>query len=370
MSISPTDQSKQLGRLTYWLIFLLITASFLLAGCNGQSATPDKKRKKGPRAHLVEFVSVIPEPSTSSHERSGSLKARRTVRIHNQEEGRIDQLALYEGDAVTKGEVLVELDHSLLKAQLDKAKATRRQAQLDLNRISGLVKKRAASKDELARTNTALDVAIAEQKLLQTRLDFTTIKSPISGIVTRRMMEPGDLAAKHSHILTLTDPNSLMLQIHLSELLLPNLKQGDPVTVRIDALGSRQFAGTISRIHPELDPITRQGIVEISLNPIPAGARAGQFARVTLKTASVSRILIPFGALRRDRSGEFVYIMDSQQKAQRATVRSGIRITNKVEILAGLKAKDQVIFRGFLGLASGKKVTPVNPSARQKLNKG
>ncbi len=349
---------------------LLMVLTLLLAGCNGQSATPEKKRSKGPKAHLVEVISVKPAQSSSIHERSGTLKARRIVRIHNQEEGRINQLPFYEGDVVKKGQLLAELDHSLLKAQLDKAKATRRQALLDRNRLSGLVKKRAASKDELARTNTALDVAIAEQKLLQTRIDFTTIQSPLSGVVTQRLMEPGDLAAKHSHLLTITDPKSLMLQIHLSELLLPNIKRGESVTVRIDALGNRQFTGSILRIHPDLDPVTRQGIVEVKLKPIPPGARAGQFARVTLATTRKTRILVPFGALRRDRSGEFVYLMDKQQKARRAVVRSGIRITNQVEILEGLKVNDQVIFRGFLGITNGKKVTPVNLETETKMDKG
>jgi len=355
---------------THLIVCLLMVITLLLAGCNGQSTTPKSKRSKGPKAHLVEVISVKPAPSSSTHERTGTLKARRIVRIHNQEEGRINQLPFYEGDVVKKGQLLAELDHSLLKAQLDKTKATRRQALLDRNRLSGLVKKRAASKDELARTNTALDVAIAEQKLLQTRIDFTTIQSPLSGVVTQRLMEPGDLAAKHSHLLTIIDPKSLMLQIHLSELLLPNLKHGESLTVRIDALGDQQYAGSILRIHPELDPVTRQGIVEVSLKPIPSGARAGQFARVTLATTSKTRILIPFGALRRDRSGEFVYLMDKQQKARRTAVRSGIRITNQIEIIEGLRANDRVIFRGFLGIADGKKVTPVNLASEKKMDEG
>jgi len=351
---------------------LLICASLALLGCGNKpsAASNGKKKSKGSKAHLVEVLSVAPAQSNSSHERSGTLKARRMVRIHTQEEGSIEKLPFYEGDTVKKGTLLVQLDNSLLQAEFDKAKATRRQAQLDRNRIQGLVKKRAASKDELARANTALDVAIAEQKLLQTRLGFTTINAPFAGVVTQRLMEPGDLAARHNHVLTFTDPLSLVIQIHLSELLLPHLKQSAPVSVRIDALGSKQFPGTILRIHPELDPATRQGLVEITLAPIPKGARAGQFARVTLKTSRAARILIPFNTIRRDRLGEFVYLWDAQGKAQRALVRSGIRIGNQVEILEGLKAGDKIVTKGFLGIAEGKKVTPVNQSSKQKPNKG
>jgi len=365
MRTPKTPFSKFGNRAIQYIAPLLTISTLLLVGCTDPAPAAKNGSPKGPKVHLVEVIQASPEKSHTQHQRSGTLKARRTVRIHTQEEGRINRVPLYEGDRVEKGDLLVELDSSLLRAQLDKAKATRRQALLDRNRLTGLVKKRAASKDELARTNTALDVAIAEQKLLQTRLGFTSIDSPITGIVSQRLMEPGDLAAKHSHVLTLTDPQSLMTQIHISELLLPYLSNGDPVVVQIDALGSQPFNGKILRIHPELDPVTHQGIVEVTLTPIPDGARAGQFARVTLNTAKVARILLPFSAVRRDRAGEFIYQMDTQQKAHRTSIRSGIRIADQVEILEGIKVNDQVIVRGFLGLTENKKVTPVNQKANQ-----
>lgn len=351
-------------------LILLLFLALLLVGCNETPAAKSKTKNKEPKAHLVEVITVASRPSNSTHERNGTLKSRKSVRIHTQEEGSIQQLPFYEGDLVKKGTLLVQLDDRLLRAELDKAKATQRQTQLDKNRIAGLVKKRAASKDELARANTALDVAIAEQKLLKTRLGFTRINAPIDGVITQRLMEPGDLAAKHNHLLTLTDPLSLVIEIHLSELLIPHLKPYDPVLVRIDALGNQQFPGTIIRIHPELDPVTRQGLVEITLNPIPAHAKSGQFARVTIETKHVARILIPFSAIRRDRVGEFVYLMNGQQKAIRTSVRSGIRIADQVEALEGLREGDQVITRGFLGISEGKRVSPVNLNPKKKTKKG
>ncbi|MEW8043142.1 MAG: efflux RND transporter periplasmic adaptor subunit [gamma proteobacterium symbiont of Phacoides pectinatus] len=343
------------------LLLTLTLSTLLLGGCapDGGSPPPDKG-KRGPEAHLVELYDARLEASSSAHERTASLRARRMVRIHNQEEGRVTEAPYFEGDRVAAEAILVHLDDALLMAELEKARATARQAGIDLKRIQDLVRKRAASEDELARARTALEVAQAEQRLLQTRVSYTLIKAPFAGVITERAVEPGDVVSRHSHLLTLTDPDSLVTEIHVSEPLLPHLAPGDPVQVRIDALGSGGFEGRILRIHPELDPTTRQGVIEVLLEPVPEGARAGQFARVTFTTAEAERLMIPFASVRRDRSGEFVYLVDGQNRTRRTTIRTGMRIADRVEVLEGLEPGQRVVTRGFLGLSAGKEVKPVN----------
>jgi len=279
----------------------------LLTGCGEHTATPAKpSKKKAAGTHLVETQSLSLAPTASSYTRSGSLRARRLARIYNQEEGRILELPWFEGDAVESDALLLRLDDALLQAELDKAKATARQARLDLKRWKNLVDRNAASKDEFERSRTALDIAAAEQHMLQTRLGYMRIHAPFNGLISARLVEPGDVIGKHTHVLTLVDPSSLVIEVQVSELLLPRLAVGDPVGVRIDALGNRNLSGRILRIHPQLDRNTRQGVLEILPDPVPENARAGQFARVTLKTAATPRLLLPFSALQRDRQGEFV----------------------------------------------------------------
>ncbi len=347
--------SRPAGRLLLSLLLLLAAA-----GCDRQAASPaPKPAPRTPPPHLVETVTVQPQEVSTSHERSGTLLARRRVRIHNQEEGEITAMPFYAGEAVKAGDLLVQINDDLLRAQLDKAKANTRLARVNLKRVRDLVRRKAASQDELEKARNALDVAQAEQRLLETRLGHTRITAPFAGVISERKAEPGDVASKHTHLLTLTDPKSLVIEIHLSELLLPQVKPGDPVQVRIDALGDRSFPGRIRRIHPELDPITRQGTVEIALEPVPPGARAGQFARVTLETARAPRLLVPFEAVRRDRDGDFVYRLDQDNLVHRVPVQTGLRIGSRIEIRSGLKPGDRIVSRGFLGLAEGKRVEPV-----------
>jgi RND family efflux transporter MFP subunit len=340
-------------------ICLLLLLSGLLGGCDRKAAESGAPGKHAKSAHLVEVQAVVREPISSAYQRTASLKARRIARIYNQEEGRIVQLPWFEGDRIEQGALLLQLDGALLQAELDKARATARQARLDLKRMTDLIRRNAVSKDEVERARTALDVTAAEQRMLEIRLGYTRIEAPFAGVLSARLVEPGDVIGEHTHVLTLIDPASLVIEVQVSELLLPHLKVGDPVEIRIDALGSERFSGSILRIHPALDRNTRQGVVEAALEPVPAGARSGQFARVTLETAAIPRLLIPFAALQRDREGEYVYVVDADSKAQRTPVRSGLRAADRVEILEGLEPGQQVVTRGRLGLGAGKKVKAV-----------
>lgn len=340
---------------------VVVLATFLvLAGCAAEDDAKGAGNKRPASPHLVTTVSAERGPVAAHHERPGSLRFRRLVRIHSQEEGRITELEVFEGDRVAQGDLLVQLEDDLLRAQLDKASATKEQKELDLDRQEGLRKKRAVSEDELAQARTALTVAQAEERLLQTRLAFTRIRAPFGGVIVARRVEPGDFVTKNSHLLTLADPSSLIAEVYASELILPQVTLGGPVSLRIDALGASRFEGRILRIHPALAQISRQAIVEVAMDPIPDGARAGQFVRAMLQTNAVDRLLAPFRAVRRDRDGEFLWLVNDAGETRRRPVRTGLRITDRIEILEGLEPGERVVTRGFLGLAEGKAVKVVD----------
>lgn len=347
---------------TAWALGLLLILMLTLglSGCS-QSGQPSAGSPAArPRAdHLVTTLAAERTPLATTQERPGTLRYRRLVRLFSQEEGRITELALFEGDQVAQGQTLVRLEDDLLRAERDKAQATEAQKRLDLSRLDDLRRKRAASEDEVAQAATALALAQADLRLLETRLGFTRIEAPFSGVITERLVEPGDFVAKNTHLLTLADPDSLVAEVFASELILPDLEVGGTARVRIDALGDRSFEARILRIHPRLEESSRQAIVELTLEPVPEGARAGQFIRATLQAAQSERLLMPFRALHRDREGEFVWLVGPEGTALRRPVRSGLRIADGVEILEGLTVGEHVITRGFLGLTEGKPVKVV-----------
>jgi RND family efflux transporter MFP subunit len=342
----------------------LLVAGVVLAGALS-GCTPDASGQAststGTRApdHLVELATVDERTLRAASTYTGSLRYRTVVRVFSQEEGRLERLPWYEGDLIPAGGTLFELDASLLRAQHQRATAVLDEATANLKRTKRLLERRMISDEESLRAETAVEVARAEQSVLSTRLGFTREAAPFDAVVTARLAEPGDIVARHSHLLTIADPTSLVTELEVSELVIPHLVRGAEVEVRIDALGDRTFAGVIQRIHPELNARTRQGRVEVTLSPVPEGARAGLFTRVTFRIAALQRKVMPFAALRRDNAGEYVFRVDADGLARRVEVRGGRRGSDLVEVIEGLSAGDRVVTKGFLGLAEGKAVTPV-----------
>ena len=345
------------------IIITTLVAVLLLMACTQEVLDKPKKKKKP--VHLVEIATAVRTDLGVSVTRTGTLKYHREVKIYTQEAGRIKELPFYEGDKVKEGVLVARLDDKLLQAQLQRAEATLNKSRQDLKRLRDLSKRKLASDQSIADAETELAVASADKELLETRLSYTRIAAPISGIVTQRFTEPGNVAERYNHLLTIADHTSLITEVTVSELLLPELKVGNPVQVRIDALGANQYKGSIARIHPNLDPVTRRGIIEVELKPAPKGALSGQFCRITLNTHAGNRLVIPFRALRRDTEGEYVFVANNESKAERVAVISSLRIGEQIEIISGLKEGQRVITKGFLSLKAGKKIKPVGMPVKQ-----
>jgi len=346
-----------LNRFFYSLssIAILLSSCMLISACS-EPAQPGSK----PRAstHLVETANAQYQNISASRTLTGTLQAIREVKIINQTEGLLIELAIYPGDRVKKGQTLARLNDSLLKAEVQKATATLRQASVDLKRLKDLAPRKMASESEVAQAQTRKDIAAAELQLKQTEYQHTQIKAPINGIISERLAEPGDVIPLHSHLLTIIDTSSLKAEIYLSELLLPLIRQNNPVKITIDALAGQQFTGKIKRIFPSIDETTRRGTIEVILSPVPDQARAGQLCRVTIETQNKSRLMIPYDAVRHDKQGEYVYVLHNNQ-VQRVKISSGLQHKQLIEIIYGLKEQQEVISKGFFGLKDKMKVKKV-----------
>lgn len=333
----------------------LLISLFLLYACSETST--GNKAGAARRAPLVEIAAVEYQQEGQTISRTGTLRADRQVKLITEEEGRIAALPVHEGDRVNTGDLLMQLNDTQIKAELKKARAQREQASLDVRRLEKLQSSRVISEDELARARTALDVAKAEEDLLRIRLGNTKITAPFNGVISARLAEPGDAVAKFTHVLTLTDDKTLLAALPLSELVLPSLALNDPVSLTLDALGDVSLQGRILRIHPTVDPITRQGTVEVVLNNPPAEARPGQLARVELQLRAQPRLTVPFPALRRDTQGEYVFVYSDDATVHYTPVVSGLHLGERIELVTGVEKGQQVVINGFLGLNDGMKVS-------------
>jgi membrane fusion protein (multidrug efflux system) len=334
----------------------------LFSGCDG-AATATANRP-GAKPHLVETAIVNKSTIGVERIRTGTLRAPREVRVFTQEEGRITLLPFREGDVVQEGDIIATLDDQILRAQFARAQALHRKADQNLKRIQRLYREKLVSEQDLIQAQTDLDVANADELLLATRVGYTTIKASITGVISERLTEPGNIAEQHTHLLTISDLTALITEVTLSDMLLPTLAVNDVVQVRIDALGDQTFPGHITRVYPNVDPVTRRGTIEIELKPVPEGARPGQLSRAYLKALASERMLIPFSAMRSDLDGVYVYNVDDENRVGRSPIITGVRIGEQVEVLSGLVEGQRVVTKGFLGLETGKTVEVVPTSTQ------
>lgn len=357
MSILP----KKFITTTFGVVLVLVAGMLAACGDNGNA-----KARRLIKPHLVELALVRRALVQYTAERAGSLRALRQVKLFNQEEGQVRRMLVRQGDNVRKGQVLAKLDARILQAELRKAAAMRRQAEIELNNLQGLATKKLVSENTLERAKTTVEVARAEESVLKTRVGYMTIRAPFAGTIAARLVEPGDIAPKHTHLLTLVDPKQLLTDVQVSELLIARLRSGDRADVRIDALGDKIYTGKILRIYPTIDPATRLGSIEVLLKPVPKGARAGHFCRVTLYSSGIRPLVVPSTAVRRDGRGEFVFISSEKGSAKRVPVQVGLRFADKIEIQSGLNQGQQVVIKGFIGLEEGQTLKAVNAKSDSK----
>lgn len=335
---------------------IITCCGLFLSACDSDQVS---KRLTVPK--LVEAYQVEMKPLALEQTVSSLLKANSEITISNQEQGQLVSLPYREGDLVEKDSELGKIDDRLLQKELDKALAAEKLAQLDAKRVSRLYKRKLTSEDELARAESALAQAKAETALLNTRVKQTSLIAPFSGVISQRLQDHGDILPLYEPVLTLMDISSLKAQVQVSETLINTLRTDMTVKVRIDALGATYFDAAIVRIFPTVDPDTHQGTFEFKLQPVPDGARPGQLCRLKLQHQTSPRLVIPLRAIQRDTEGEFVFIINKDNKAIKQPIETGLQDNNNVEILSGINHKQLVITRGFIDLRDNQLVKVITP---------
>jgi len=215
--------------ITHLLKLLLIIS--LLSACD--QSTQNKHNRRDSRAKLVTALPVEKLSLSTQQHVYGSLTALQLVKIFNQESGQIEKLPYFQGDFVKQSDVLVYIKNDKIRAALTKTKATHLEAEIVLKRLTDLSKNNLTSQDEISQAKTALALAKAEESIIQIRLNDTFIKAPFTGVISDRLYETGDIVPLHSHILSIIDNTKLIVKIQVSELLLPDLKINNNVSVRL-----------------------------------------------------------------------------------------------------------------------------------------
>jgi len=326
--------------------FMPLVALFTLSSCGG----PNKSEIQTVKAKAnvtVEQVSLVPVDQLSSF--TATVEANTVNNITPAMGGRIRIIHVDVGHRVVKGQTLVTMDAANYSQQETQLATLRR----DYERYSELYNVGGVSRQQLDQLKAQLDVA---QTALNTIEENTGLKSPISGIVTARNYDSGDVAGGLP-ILTIENINPVKIVINVSESYYNKVTKGMKAKIVVDALEGETFEGKVSLIHPTINPGSRTFPVEIEVNNTEQRLRPGMFSRVILNFGTNERPLVTdLAVLKQTGSNDRYVFLEKDGKAVYTKVELGTRIGDKYEIVSGLQVGDLVIVQGNTGLIEGAEI--------------
>jgi RND family efflux transporter MFP subunit len=293
---------------------------------------------------------------------SGALEPIRSVGVNAQIGGALNAVHVEEGNLVREGQVLAEVDAREIAAQVRSAEAALAFAKSTAERSAQLFKDRVMTAAEHERDQAALAAAQASYDQLRTRLGFARVRSPITGVITDKRVEAGDVVQGQARLFTVADVSTLVARVLVSELDVSGIRQGSMTEVTVDALGGARFQAQVRRIFPAADSTTRMVPVEVALTGSAARQlKPGFLARVTFKLGERENLLLaPASAIVGSGQSRAAFVVKGG-KVERRQIRIGSQTGTSVEILDGLVAGDSIVSVGTDGLRDGATIRIVRP---------
>ena len=306
-------------------IFLkLLPLSLAVVACGGNNATqntPQASAQKKDALVEVQSAAYREVPQVSSY--SSTVQAYAVNNIMPQQGGRIRKINVEVGDYVGKGQILAEMD----RLQLD---------QLALQ----------VQNDEI------------EYARLKSLEENTILRSPLSGYVTARNFDVGDMFAMTAPLFTVQQVTPVKLLVGISESEYTVVKKGDKVEITVDALPGRSFEGKVNRLYPTIDPMTHTFSAEILVQNSDRVLRPGMYAKVSVTFGNNQRIVIPDQAVvKLSGTGQkYVFVVNEDRTVQMTPVTLGRHMEAEYEVVEGLNEGETIVVKGHASLKTGDKV--------------
>ena len=334
----------------YTAIPLAIAAMALVTtSCGSKEDKNQEQTKAEEEIAIIEVATASRQDVAQEKSYTATLEAFNTNNISPNAPNRIKSITVDVGDRVARGQVLVTLDNttaSQLKVNLD-------EIQRQYNRAEQLLKIGSGTQAQVDAVKAQLD---AQKQQYNNVLENTVLRSPISGVVTARNQDPGDMTSSMP-ILTVgqIQPN-VKLVINITENDRSLVKTGTPVSVSFDAVPGETFDAKISRIYPNVDPSTRTFQAEVIIPNPETKFFPGMFARVNMNQGTANRVVVPDKAVvKQTGSGnKYVYVY-SNGTVSYNLVELGQRLGDSYELISGIEEGDTVVVAGQSRLSNGGK---------------
>ncbi len=364
ITFSANTMPRRSVAMVLFVTVLMVLVIFSLTACQREKkAEPEKLANV--RVWASEIKQVQPYLETT-----GSLKADETVVVSSEVDGLIKKVHVEEGMPVSARTLLVEINETDYQLDWQRSEAALKQAQASFANAKAEHKRKEALYEEELITRQQFDdistrVTLAEAELERAkatlaisreRLARTKVYSPLIGAVKEKRVSVGDYVRNGTPLLQLIKVNPLKLSFTISEKDVAGLKIGQEVVFTVDAFPGKPFKGKVSLLYPNVEERTRTLQAEAIVPNADHVLKPGYFARIQIFTqAARDAVVVPITALLYDGPTIRVFVVNGN-KAQERVIKTGNKYGEYVEVVNGLKEKEQVVVVGQNNLSEGVKV--------------
>lgn len=326
----------------------------LLCGCQNAAQKQQGAAPAGAMpevAPVVKVTTTVRETVPQDAVYSANVQAYAVNNIAPQSGNRIQKINVEVGDYVSAGQILAEMD----RFQLDQSALQLKNTETELGRLRQLFEEGGVSQSDFESIELSYNVAKTAYDNLEQN---TILRSPISGVVTARNYDRGDMYNMSQPLFTVQQITPVKILVGISESDYTKVKKGDKVSLTVDALPGSSFTGTVVRLYPTMDAATHTFNVEVQVRNEKRELRPGMYARVTVNFGENQSVVIPDSAVvKMQGSGvRSVYVLESDGTVSLRNVTLGRHLDGRYEILEGLEEGETIVIKGQSALKSGIKV--------------
>ena len=340
-------------------IIVLAAAALAALSCGNRNGnTQAGPAGFGPQANVtpnVEVISATSKDVAQESSYSSTVEAFATNNIMPQAGGRIRKINAEVGDYVTKGQILAEMD----RLQLEQLELQIQNDEIEFKRLKALYEEGGLSQSDFETAELGYKV---RKTNYQNLLENTILRTPITGFVTARNFDQGDMFSMSAPLFTVQQVVPVKLLVGISESEYTKVKKGQSVAIKADALPGRSFTGKVERLYPTIDAATHTFRAEVHVANTDRVLRPGMYARVTVNYGSNHSIVVPdLCIVKQEGTGQrFVYLLKADNTVSYVPVTLGRHIGMEYEVLEGISEGDQVVYKGQAALKDGVKVVVLN----------
>ena len=339
---------------------LLLALTIPQMGCSSDAQSKDTEDPEAETAVPVEATAVARGSAAAYFTGTASLEAEEEATVVARVGGVVQQIFVEEGAYVEAGQALAQLDDERLRLELERAEAELNKLKRIFERNQQVYEKQLISTEEFERIKSDYETQKVARDLAKMQLEYTTVRAPISGVVSARHIKAGNMISQNEPAFRVTDFDPLRAVIHVPERELNKLREGQTATLRFDALPGEVFSGRVKLISPTVDPETGTFRAIVEVRDPSRQVKPGMFGRVRIQyDQRENTLLIPKQAVLEEDDESAVFVIQDTV-AVRRVVTTGYANGDRIEILDGVAQGERIVITGQATLQDSAKVEVIN----------